>query len=257
MDLWILVVLLVIVQPIFGWWRFRRFVARGEMPTTNRKLRLYFVVLLTQWTLTAMCAWVMARRHLDIAELGLLRAGPAWAWILVAVLGLVLFGATLMAVRAIRAGQSEIPSHLRHIARILPQNSMERLGFTPVALTAGICEETLYRGFLVFAFYQASHNVWLALGLSTVAFGFGHLYQGPRGIFSTMVLGMVLATLYSATKSLWPGIALHAFIDLANGNALGTLSKPRPASPLSLTPPTDHTHVEVGEIPSPERTTGT
>jgi len=257
MDLWILVFLLVVVQPIFGWWRFKRFVARGDTPNTNRKLRLYFIVLLTQWTLTAMCAWVMARRHLNIADLGLLHAGPAWAWILATTLGLVLAGATMLAVRSIRAGHSEVPGHLRHIARILPQNVMERIGFTPVALTAGICEETLYRGFLVFAFYQASHNAWLAFGLSTLAFGFGHLYQGPRGIISTMVLGFVLVTMYSASKSLWPGIALHAFIDLANGNALGSLSKPRPAPPLSLTPPTDHTHAEAGEISSPERTTGT
>src|SRR5262245_48206085 len=171
MDLWLLVILLVLVQPVFGWWRFRRFIARGEAVTTRRKLRLYFIVLLTQWGLTALCAWVMARRQLNIADLGLLHPGPAWAWILAGAIGLVLAGATMVAVRSIRRGTSEVPSHLRHIARILPTNAMERIGFVPVALTAGTCEETLYRGFLTFAFYQAFPNAYLALALSTIAFG--------------------------------------------------------------------------------------
>jgi len=256
LDLWILVFLLVVVQPVLGWWRFRRFIARGDAITTYRKLRLYFFVLLTQWTLTALCAWVMQRRQLNIADLGLLRPGPAWAWVLAGAIAIVLAGATLIAVRSIRAGHSEVPGHLKHIGRILPASAMERVGFTPVALTAGICEETLYRGFLTFAFYQAYPNMVLALALSTVAFGIGHLYQGPRGILSTMALGMVLATLYSASGSLWPGIALHAFIDLANGNALGGLAR-TPSQPLALTPPPDHTHVDTGDVSPPERTTGT
>lgn len=255
MELWILVLLLVLVQPVLGWWRFRKFVARGGTVTTNRKLRLYFIVLLTQWSLTALCAWVMVRRRLNIADLGLLQAGPAWAWILALVLAMTLAGATVVAVRSIRAGKSEVPGHLRHIARILPRNVLERIGFTPVALTAGICEETLYRGFLTFAFFQAYPSMIVALALSTVAFGIGHLYQGPRGIISTMALGLVLATIYRASGSLWPGIALHAIVDLANGNALGSLvNEPPQVVPV---PVVSYTAEGTGDAPPPERTTGT
>jgi membrane protease YdiL (CAAX protease family) len=255
MDLWILVFLLVVVQPVFGWWRFRKFVARGGTVATPRKLRLYFIVLLTQWSLTALCAWVMSRRHLNIADLGLLKPGPAWAWILAGVLATMLATATIIAVRSIRAGKSEMPGHLLHVARILPQNLLERIGFTPVALTAGTCEETLYRGFLTFAFYQAYPSMILALALSTVAFGMGHLYQGPRGILSTMALGLVLAALYWGSGSLWPGIALHALVDLANGNALGSLvSRPPHVVPAPVVP---YTADEAGDPSPPERTTGT
>jgi membrane protease YdiL (CAAX protease family) len=255
MELWILVFLLVVVQPVLGWWRFRKFVARGGQVTTGRKLRLYLIVLLTQWTLTAFCAWVMSRRQLNIADLGLLKAGPAWAWILAIFLAVTLASATFVAVRAIRAGNSEMPAHLGHVARILPRNVMERVGFTPVALTAGICEETLYRGFLTFAFFQAYPSMIVALALSTVAFGIGHLYQGPRGILSTMALGLVLATIYRASGSLWPGIALHAFVDLANGNALGGLTGG--PQPVVAQPVVSYTPEGAGDVSPPERTTGT
>ena len=255
MELWILVFLLVVVQPVLGWWRFKKFVARGGPVTTNRKLRLYFIVLLTQWTLTALCAWVMARRQLNIADLGLLKPGPAWTWILALVLAMTLASATIVAVRAIRAGKSEVPGHLRHISRILPQNLLERIGFTPVALTAGICEETLYRGFLTFAFFQAYPNIIVALALSTVAFGIAHLYQGPRGIISTMALGLVLATIYRASGSLWPGIVVHAIVDLANGNALGSLAAEPPR--VVPAPALAYNAEGAGDAPPPERTTGT
>ena len=255
MEIWILVFLLVVVQPVFGWWRFRKFVARGGPVSTPRKLRLYFIVLLTQWTLTALCAWVLSRRQLNIADLGLLKPGPAWSWILAGVLATMLATATIIAVRSIRAGHSDMPGHLLHVARILPNNILERIGFTPVAFTAGTCEETLYRGFLTFAFYQAYPSMILALALSTVAFGIGHLYQGPRGIISTMALGLVLAALYWGSGSLWPGIALHAVVDLANGNALGSLaSRPPQVVPAPVVPYTPET---ADSTPPPERTTGT
>jgi len=257
MELWVLAFVLVVVQPIVGWWRFRRFVGRERVISTPRKLRFYAMVVVTQWTLTALCAWVMSRRHLNVAELGLLTPGPAWAWAAAAGLGVTLIGATLVAVRSLRKNPSEeLPSHLVHVARILPTFPLERAGFTPVALTAGLCEELLYRGFLTYAFLQLVHSMPAALALSTLSFGVGHLYQGPRGVISTAVLGALLAVIYWGGASLWPGIALHAAIDLVNGNALGSLTRARPA--LTPAEPSAHTDVHTGEESPPlERTTGT
>ena len=81
MDLWLLVVFLVFVQPLIGWWRFRHFVGRSAVVSTDRKLRLYAMVIATQWTITGLAAWVLRRRSLDIADLGLLKPGgrpPLW-----------------------------------------------------------------------------------------------------------------------------------------------------------------------------------
>jgi membrane protease YdiL (CAAX protease family) len=219
------------------------------------------MVIVSQWTLTALCAWALSRHHLNVAELGLLTLGPAWAWGAAAALGAVLIGATLMAVRSLRKGTREdLPPHLASVARILPVSALERAAFTPVALTAGLCEETLYRGFLTFTFLQLTHSMPAALALSTLSFGFGHLYQGPRGVLSTTVLGAFLAALYWGAVSLWPGVVLHAVIDLVNGNALGSLSRlPAAAVEPALTAAdaSAHTAESTSEFPPLERTTGT
>lgn len=255
MELWILVFLLVVVQPLLGWWRFRSYLGREPVVPTPRKLRFYGMIVLTQWTLMLLCAWVLSRRHLNIAELGLLAPGPPWAWAAAVTLGVVLIGATFVAVRNLRkSARDEFPPHLARMSRILPLLPIERAAFTPVALTAGICEETLYRGFLTYAFLQVTHSMPAALALGTLAFGFGHIYQGPRGVVSTALLGAFLASIYWGAGSLWPGIALHAAIDLVNGNVLGSLSR------LTLTPakPDAHTDASTSEsIPPLERTTGT
>jgi len=75
-------------------------------------------------------------------------------------------------------------------------------------------------------------------------------------VLSTAVLGGLLAAIYGYWGSLWPCIALHAVVDIVNGNALGTLAPP--AGPgLALAPPAAHTEVQAnGPTPS-EETTGT
>ena len=257
MDLWILVFLLVVVQPLLGWWRFRRFVGREPVVSTARKMRLYAMVVGTQWTLVALCAWVLARRELNIADMGLLVPGDGWAWGTAIGLAIVLTSATVAAVRSIRQGKAEIPSHLRHVVRILPSNSIERAGFVPVALTAGLCEEILYRGFLTFAIYHVIRSWPAALALGTLAFGFGHLYQGARGIISTAVLGGLLAVIYGYWGSLWPCVLVHVIVDLVNGNALGTLANWTRTPDLVLAPPSAHTDGQIGGELPPEETTGT
>jgi len=256
-DLWLLVFFLVLVQPLLGWWRFRRFVGREPVISTKRKMRLYAMVVGTQWVLTALCAWIMRRRDLDIGDLGLLEPGKTLAWVAASFLIVMFASATIAAVRSIRDGKAELPSHLRHVVRILPVKGIERAGFVPVALTAGICEEILYRGFLTFALFHVIRSWPAALALSTLAFGFGHLYQGPRGVVSTALLGGLLAAIYGYWQSLWPCIAVHAVVDLVSGNALGTLAAPAPAPGLALTPPAPHTEAETGRQTPPEETTGT
>lgn len=88
--------------------------------------------------------------------------------------------------------------------------------FVGVAVTAGVCEEIIYRGFGI------AYVRWLIPGASSVAviliigaaFGAAHAYQGPRNIVVTGVLGGLLAWLTIATNSLLPAMAVHAAIDL-------------------------------------------
>jgi uncharacterized protein len=85
-----------------------------------------------------------------------------------------------------------------------------------VGVTAGVCEEWLYRGFFlaVVAALAGGLQTWLLVVVAAVAFGLAHFYQGAVGILTTGVLGGVMAALYLQTGSLLLPVLLHAAIDL-------------------------------------------
>jgi membrane protease YdiL (CAAX protease family) len=237
-DLWLLVFFLAVIEPIVGWYRFRRLAARSGPLATAAKLRLYAFIVGMQWVLVAACAWVLARRGLALADLGLRGPPPVLAVMAAALLAGSLVGGALASLRALaRLTDPGRLGHLQKVARILPASGGERAAFVVVALTAGVCEEILYRGFLIYALGGALHSTWVALAVAAVFFGGAHAYQGPRGVATTGLLGAILGGLYVLCGSLWPGIGLHAVVDLANGFALGRLAGALPAGPAPTAAP--------------------
>lgn len=104
----------------------------------------------------------------------------------------------------------------KRIAFILPVTGEERTWFLLVSLTAGCCEEFLYRGFLIryFAEVPWHKEIWMAIAISSLAFGLAHGYQGITGMIGTAVIGALMAMVFFVTGSLWLPIALHAVLDL-------------------------------------------
>ncbi len=99
---------------------------------------------------------------------------------------------------------------------ILPRTGEERAWWIFVSLTAGICEEILYRGFLIHYFLAAPFHAGLLLAviISSVIFGAAHLYQGVAGVISTTILGLIFSSIFLMTGSLLVPMVLHALIDL-------------------------------------------
>ncbi len=105
---------------------------------------------------------------------------------------------------------------LKRLDFFLPTTGDERLWFAVASVTAGICEEVLYRGFLIRYFSDGPWHLRLALALvvSCIAFGLAHGYQGLSGIISTGVIGAVMAIIFFITGSLWLPMAMHVVLDL-------------------------------------------
>ena len=102
------------------------------------------------------------------------------------------------------------------VLRMLPQSRAERGWFAALAVTAGIGEEIVWRGFglcVLFACHIHGPTVALIVALA-LPFGWAHLYQGIFGILITAILGAMLAALYLGTGSLLLPMILHALIDL-------------------------------------------
>jgi membrane protease YdiL (CAAX protease family) len=98
----------------------------------------------------------------------------------------------------------------------LPVTERERWLWVGVALTAAVCEEVLFRGFLTLyiGHYLPSLHPALIAVLAGIAFGLAHTYQGLKGVLATGVMGIFLGLVYWLTKSLIPGIVFHAFVNL-------------------------------------------
>jgi membrane protease YdiL (CAAX protease family) len=99
---------------------------------------------------------------------------------------------------------------------LFPATLIERRWWVLVGITAGLCEEILFRGFLL---YYLRTSPWqlhltLALLLSSAIFGLQHLYQGAQGVAATFVLGALFGLFFILTGNLVFPILLHAATDL-------------------------------------------
>ncbi|MBA3824929.1 MAG: CPBP family intramembrane metalloprotease [Ktedonobacterales bacterium] len=81
-------------------------------------------------------------------------------------------------------------------------------------IVAPICEEIFFRSFLMQGLRTVMPS-WLAVVFSALVFAIVHLSPGSFGLL--LVLGILLGALRLLTRSVWPGIVLHA---LNNGFVL-------------------------------------
>jgi hypothetical protein len=113
-----------------------------------------------------------------------------------------------------------------------PRDHREQGYFLQVSITAGICEEILYRGLLMNVLARAVGH-WPALVLVAVIFGLGHLYQGRDGLLKTGAVGLAFGFLAWASGSLYVVMILHAVLDLASGRIMQGAVNLAPARPWS------------------------
>jgi uncharacterized protein len=101
------------------------------------------------------------------------------------------------------------------IAFLLPKTKQERFLFLGVSLTAGICEEIIFRG--AFVYYLNALPLELSVlvvgVISSIVFGLVHLYQGWKGVLGTAILGFGLYFLFARTGNLLVPILIHFLID--------------------------------------------
>ena len=99
---------------------------------------------------------------------------------------------------------------------LLPRTGIERKVFVLVCLSAGFCEEVLFRGFLIRVFADRPYSlpIWIAVGFAILFFGMNHVYQGWKGLLSTAIAGAMFTILTLRFSTMVPAMALHALVDL-------------------------------------------
>jgi len=129
----------------------------------------------------------------------------------------LILAASLRSARKTYASDEQKKSQcLGDLAVFMPSNDRELRNFYAVSVTAGIVEEILYRGYLLWLF-GLFMPVWVAAVVSSAVFGLGHSYQGLNGGIRTGLVGLALALLYVGSGSIWLPIVAHAIFDILQG----------------------------------------
>jgi len=213
------VALLAVAWPIheywFGWPAFQR---RLRDDPGRARRREYRGTVIRQWLLVAVGAVLWSRAGRTWSSLAL--TPPEGLSLGFSAVVLVLIGAAYASQARKAARSADVRARLRKafapLEGILPHTQAELAWFLVTSLTAGFCEEFLFRGYVVWTLAPWL-GWWGAAALSTVAFGFLHAYQGGRGIVRTAAVGAVMVLVVAGTRSLVPAMALHALIDVGAG----------------------------------------
>jgi membrane protease YdiL (CAAX protease family) len=111
------------------------------------------------------------------------------------------------------------------IQTILTSNhlTLVLMAFTAI-FCSPILEETIFRGYLITAFFKSSSK-WLPIVISGLAFAFPHMDPNPArfniiSFLTYAILGGVLAYLYVSTKNLKVSIGLHFLNNLVAVGAM-------------------------------------
>jgi membrane protease YdiL (CAAX protease family) len=83
-----------------------------------------------------------------------------------------------------------------------------------IAVTAGVTEEVVVRGYAQTRLEQLRVPTALVLVLPTALWGVLHLYEGVGAALTIFCLGMLYAWYYHKTRRLWPIIIAHGLFDL-------------------------------------------
>lgn len=218
-DFWVIFLVLGVLVPWRGRKRLQHLLALPRVEA-KEKLALYGWTIAFQWALLGVVAWRAFARGLTSSQLGL--AGElSLGLVCISLVGGAFLGAVQwFNLRRVSRTSGPIPELMRKLAaRLLPANNLELAPYCALSLTAGVCEEFLYRGFAMAALSRAGLVTWAVVVVTSILFGLAHAYQGRSGIIGTTLMGFILAGCRVWTCSLIPGMVWHSAVDITAGIA--------------------------------------
>jgi uncharacterized protein len=107
-------------------------------------------------------------------------------------------------------GQNEAKS----IASLLPQGPVEMVLWVALSISAGVCEEVIFRGYLQKQFSLLARSAAGGLIAQSVLFGITHGYQGFPLVVTITISGAVYGLIAYWRQSLRSVMLAHAWSDI-------------------------------------------
>jgi len=197
--------LLFVLIAVAGGYADRSGMVTGAAPTTPQTLRLYASVLAIEWA-SVFYVWKGTRRRTRLVDL----IGGRWQ----RASDVLLDVALAAALWALWIGIQSVLPDSHGAASLMPRHSIEKAVWVLVAVSAGFCEELVFRGYFQRQFYAFTGSLAGAVALQTFVFGIGHFYEGPWAVAKVVLYGALFGALAAGRQSLRPGIIAHAWSDL-------------------------------------------
>jgi membrane protease YdiL (CAAX protease family) len=211
-----LIVVALAVDHLVFW---PRFLWNAQVQPDRARLRLWWAWMGMLWVLAAagVALWLGTSRSFELLGLNFPTGWRLWTS---SGLVLVLAGLYLPTIAKIAKVNSAQRTALRarfgSLVTMLPRTRGELSWFVALSVTAGVCEEFVFRGYLIWVFHPF-FGLWGAAAVSLLVFAAAHAYQGAGGALKSGLLGALLTAVMMAFGSLLPAIVLHALIDIASG----------------------------------------
>lgn len=175
-------------------------------PTQAEAIRLYLSAIIVEWASVYYVWKGTRRRQVRLADL----VGGRWQRP-VDVLADALLAA---AVWGIWIGIELLMPGANIVQSLLPRHGIEMAVWVLVALSAGFCEELVFRGYFQRQFHALTGSLPAAVVLQACVFGIGHFYEGPWAVLEITLYGVLFGVLAAWRRSLRPGMIAHAWSDL-------------------------------------------
>ncbi|HUP88008.1 MAG TPA: CPBP family intramembrane glutamic endopeptidase [Longimicrobiales bacterium] len=172
--------------------------------------RVYIASSLFLWIL-AYCALYAGAQLKFTPRLMGFNSLPLQLHVIWTLFGLLSAAALLVLFKAFGYAESEM------MVDLVPTTNVQRVLFVLLAVSAGVCEEIVFRGFMIPALFSKTNSLIVAVVISSAVFGILHIHQRPAGALRAGLLGAVLAVPFVSSGSIYPAMAAHTIIDIIGG----------------------------------------
>ncbi|HMD21453.1 MAG TPA: type II CAAX endopeptidase family protein [Alloacidobacterium sp.] len=186
----------------------------------------YAATLAWEWILAGLVFWGIRMRKTPLRQLLGTRRPALRDWRDDLVIAAAFWITSVIILAAIGAvfKLAHLSTPQKALAQLAPQNALELLLWVILSISAGICEELTFRGYLLQQFSRVSGKIWIGVVASSLLFGVAHGYEGASGMIAITVYGALFCILAIQRGSLRAGMMAHAWQDVFSGIALMVLN---------------------------------
>ncbi len=220
----ILAILFGVLLPIVSGLRSREvFKEIGSYFDSRAKKRFYIgnSFFLAIMAMVVLAAWYFFGRPFDVLGFATPEEnGKTYPWWLIILFIMLYLMDVLHSVLNPHELQ-ETKDQLETQTPFMPTLWREMPAYFLMCVSAGVCEEIVFRGFLV-NFFKSIFNgfpaqaAWTLITPSLI-FAAAHYYQGAKAVFKILVLSMLFGLIFWMTGSLYIVMLLHFLVDFFSG----------------------------------------